>query len=228
LREALGVGVSLPGAHEVDPARLAFVRSVRVGSTNGPKIEAVRAALAPYVPDLSIVGCRAPSGVPDQPVGFEEIVAGARNRALSAKRSGPCDLAVGIEDGLVELPVVSDETPAQVPAVPRARATVLNVGAAVVTDGLIESVGLSSAFAYPPGCVRPAVDRREPIGDVFDATWHDHYGPEEDEGPSGRGVGNIGKLSLGVLPRSEYGRHAVLCALVRFLHPELYGGAAYE
>ena len=36
------------------------------------------------------------------------------------------------------------------------------------------------------------------------------------------GVGNVGKLTLGVLTRSEYARHAVLCALIAFLHPDLY------
>jgi non-canonical (house-cleaning) NTP pyrophosphatase len=37
-------------------------------------------------------------------------------------------------------------------------------------------------------------------------------------------VGNIGKLTLGVLPRSEYTRHAVLCALVALIHGDLYAG----
>jgi non-canonical (house-cleaning) NTP pyrophosphatase len=36
-------------------------------------------------------------------------------------------------------------------------------------------------------------------------------------------MGNVGRLTLGVLPRAEYARHAVLCALVAFLHPDLYG-----
>jgi non-canonical (house-cleaning) NTP pyrophosphatase len=37
-------------------------------------------------------------------------------------------------------------------------------------------------------------------------------------------LGNVGKLTLGVLPRSEYTRHAVLCALVALLHGDLYNG----
>ena len=35
-------------------------------------------------------------------------------------------------------------------------------------------------------------------------------------------VGNVGRLSLGALSRAEYARHAVLCALLPFLHPDLY------
>ena len=95
---------------------LADVSYVRVGSLNGPKIEAVRSALAPYSPEVEVEGVDVESGVPEQPVGYPEIVAGARNRAREAfargahargswghSGDGACDLAVGIEDGLVEV-----------------------------------------------------------------------------------------------------------------------------
>jgi len=186
---------------------LARVRRVSVGSANGPKIEAVRAALEPFLPEVEVAGHSVESGVDDQPVGFAQIVAGARNRARAAFEAGACDLAVGIEDGLATLPGVDE------PA--------LNIGAAVVTDGRRDSLGLSSGFGYPPGCLEQALAGPEPIGDLFDALWRRERG-DDDGSPSGRGVGNVGKLSLEVLPRSEYGRHAVLCALIRFLHPDLY------
>lgn len=199
---------------------LARIASVRVGSRNEPKLEAVRAALEPYVPGVSVQGVDVESGVPEQPVGWPEIVSGARNRARAALRSGPCDLAVGIEDGLVEIDLGPDAGPGEGP--------VLNVGCAVVADGARESLGLSSGFAYPPDCVAPALSERVPIGDVFDRVFT-AYLRDSGQGaapggsePSGRGIGNIGRLSLGVLPRSDYGRQAVLCALVRFLHPGLY------
>jgi non-canonical (house-cleaning) NTP pyrophosphatase len=114
---------------------------------------------------------------------------------------------VGIEDGLVEFAELGGE--------------VLNVGAAVVTDGQREGLGFTSLFAYPPACLESALTAREPIGGLFDAFWQAHKGAASP-GPSGRSLGNIGMLSQGVLPRSEYGRHAVVCALVGFLHPELY------
>lgn len=186
---------------------LAHVERVLVGTFNEPKIEAVRSAFAAYREGVRVEGVAVESGVPEQPVGFDEIVAGARNRARGAHASGPCNLAVGIEDGLVEIPGVA--------------APALNIGAAVVTDGRRDSVGLSSGFAYPPGCLTAAMAERVPIGDLFDVLWRDHGG-EAGSAPSGRSVGNIGKLSLGALQRSEYGRHAVLCALLGFLHPSLY------
>lgn len=181
---------------------------VRVGTRNVPKLDAVREALRPYAPDARIEGATVETGVPEQPVGWEEIAAGARNRARAARATGACDLAVGIEDGLVEMTLLE-------------RREVLNVGCAFVTDGSRHSVGFSSAFAYPPDCVAPALEAREPIGPVFDRVFRAYAG-ESDAPPSGTGIGNIGKLSLGALPRSDYARHAVVCALVRFLHPDLY------
>jgi inosine/xanthosine triphosphatase len=198
---------------------LAHVRRVRVGTRNGPKLEAVRDAFAAYAPDVTVEGADVESGVSEQPVGFPEIVAGARGRAHGAYRVGACDLAVGIEDGLVSLTGV--EPIADLDAV-------LNVGAAVVTDGRREAFGLSSGFAYPEACSEQALRERAPIGDLFDALWRGRGSapaagvPAAAAAPSGRGAGNIGMLSLGVLRRSEYGRHAVLCALIRFLHPDLY------
>ena len=86
------------------PNPLGSLKRVRVGSQNGPKIAAVRSAIAAYAPAAEVCGAEVASGVPDQPVGFEEIVRGARNRAEAAHGGGDCDLAVGLEDGLVALP----------------------------------------------------------------------------------------------------------------------------
>ena len=202
---------------------LAGVRRARVGSTNAPKIEAVRSALSAYVTgELRVSGVAVKSGVPEQPVGYAEIIAGARNRARAAYRVSclpddpqdspgeACDLAVGIEDGLVELPG------------PEGSKLILNVGCALVTDGRHESLGFSSAFAYPADCTEPAFRKRAPIGELFDRTWQRYVGSGPLSEPSSTASGNVGKLTLGVLARSEYARHAVLCALVAFLHPDLY------
>lgn len=191
---------------------LAGLATVHVGTLNAPKLEAVRAALTPYASRAEIRGIAVASGVPDQPVGYDEIVTGARNRARRAlDAEGGSDLAVGIEDGLVELTLAGEGPVA------------LNVGCAFVTNGRRDSFGLSSGFAYPPECLVPALVEREPIGDVFDRVFSAYSGEAGIPAvPSGRNEGNIGKLSLGVLPRSDYARHAVLCALVRFLHPALY------
>ena len=190
---------------------LVELRRVRVGSTNEPKLDAVRNALAPYAPDVEVAGVDVPSGVPEQPVGWEEIVRGARNRARLARASEPCDLGVGLEDGLVALPDGEGEL------------RHLNVGCAAIAHGERVSLGFSSGFAYPPGCTEPAVRDRAPIGSLFDRFWQQRRGEA-----AARTLGNIGKLTLGVLPRSEYIRHAVLCALVALIHGDLYDGTGAQ
>jgi len=184
---------------------------VRVGTENGAKLGAVESALSALRADeaeaagLSIVGVAVASGVPEQPIGFEQILQGARQRARSALASGPCALAVGIEDGLVSLEGFGRD----------------NVGCAWVTDGEREAHGLSAGFAYPPGCLDAAWREQAPIGDLFDALWHRHRDARAGFG-SGRGEGNVGRLTGGRLTRRAYGAQAVLCALVPFLHVDLY------
>jgi len=195
---------------------LAGVRRVRVGTTNGPKITAAADAIRAYAPRAHVDGAAVESGVSDQPVGFAEIARGARNRAARAFALGGCDLGIGYEDGLVALPDLGCDPP-----------ELLNIGCAAVTDGERTSLGLSSGFAYPPACAARSASERSPIGDLFDALWAERRA-DDPAGPSGLGIGNIGKLSLGVLTRSEYARHAILCALVRLLHPDLYGVGSAE
>jgi len=191
---------------------LAAVRWVRVGSINEPKLAAVRGAIGAYVPDAKVEGVAVASGVAEQPVGFEEIIRGARNRAARALGEPPCDLGIGIEDGLVPLPTGSSE----------GEFAHLNIGCVAITDGERTSIGFSSAFGYPSECSIPAVRDREPIGAVFDSLWDAHRGDSTVK-PSALSTGNIGRLSNGVLPRAEYARHGVLCALVAFVQPDLYG-----
>jgi inosine/xanthosine triphosphatase len=184
-----------------------------VGSTNPPKLDGVKAALHAFAPTARVEGVEVESGVAEQPLGFDEIAAGARARAVAARKGGACDLAVGYEDGLVRLALGGPEDE---------DGSWMNVGCAAVCDGRRVSLGLSSGFAYPPEAVRPAVAARAPIGEVFDRLWAAR-GMGRGGAPSARGLGNVGRLTDGALSRAEYTRHAVLCALVAFLHPELYG-----
>ena len=82
-------------------------KHVVVGSTSIIKLEAVKEALSQ---GFSFVGLEGPfdvggvaakSGVSEQPVGREETLIGAKNRALGAKALQPdSDLWIGIENGL--------------------------------------------------------------------------------------------------------------------------------
>ncbi|HPG24535.1 MAG: DUF84 family protein [Spirochaetaceae bacterium] len=228
---------------------------VRVGTENPAKLDAVRLALGSFAesPDsILLVPVGVASGVPEQPVGWDEIARGARNRARAALASGDGVLGVGIEDGLVRLSGAAPDASMAVDAATSGRVTdrrsgpadpedlrgVFNVGCAWVTDGVREGSGFSSAFAYPPDCLGPAFREATPIGDLFDALWRARRGgsvnashPEAgaqggalraEAPPSGRQGGNIGLLTQGRLPRSAYGAQAIVCALVHFLHTDLY------
>ncbi len=181
--------------------------TVRVGSRNTAKLEAVRRGLSPFFAKVEVLGCDAASGVDPQPLGFAEIIAGARNRARGGHGSGPCDLAAGIEDGLI--------------ALPEAETGWLNVGCCVLFDGALEGLGFTAGFEYPPDCVAAATATpRMPIGDAFDRRF---VAPPGSRDP-GTGAGNIGRLTGGALTRTDYGAQAVTCAWLRFQHPELYRG----
>jgi non-canonical (house-cleaning) NTP pyrophosphatase len=207
---------------------------VCVGTENAAKLGAVRAALGSYCeqPERLVVrGASTPSGVPEQPIGWAQIVAGARNRAHAARRSGPCALAVGIEDGLVVLPGGQEELPGALPGLvgpDGAWGGVFNIGCAWVTDGSRDGTGFSAGFAYPAACSEPCLRDQAPIGELFDALWRSARpapagpGPHASSEPSGRRGGNIGQLTQGRLDRSAYGAQAILCALVPFLHVDLY------
>lgn len=195
---------------------------VRVGTENPAKLGAVRAALAAFAAEpgvLAIVGVGVASGVPEQPIGFAEISSGARSRARAALASGPGVLGIGIEDGLVELPIGIGAA-----GEPGAGTAIFNIGCAWVSDGLRDGTGFSSGFAYPAACREPAFADRLPIGGLFDELWRAHRPPGDPgvDGPSGRQGGNIGQLTQGRLDRSAYGTQAILCALVPFLHVDLY------
>lgn len=213
-------------------------QAVRVGTANPAKLRAVEQGLGAFLQagcELVLVSVDVASGVAEQPVGWSEIVRGARNRARAAWESGDCALAIGIEDGLVRL---ADPGPGDAPD--DFSSDVYNVGCAWLTDGKREGHGFSSAFAYPADCVVPAMRDRAPIGDLFDSLWRARRAaagesvldgseavraaPPEPamSDASGRRGGNIGLLTGSRLDRSAYGAQAVICGLVRFLHTDLY------
>jgi inosine/xanthosine triphosphatase len=106
---------------------------VCVGSENPAKLQAVRLGLTPFFENLELTAVAAPSGVSEQPIGFDEILCGARNRARRsyAEGRGSCDLGVGIEDGLI--PVAG------------LRSGYVNLGCCVLFDGKQDATGFSSA-----------------------------------------------------------------------------------
>ena len=173
---------------------------VRVGSVNRAKLAAVEGGLAPFFPGLEVCGAEAPSGIPEQPVGWDEIRDGARARARGSWVVGGCELACGIEDGLLRL----DGFPGGY----------ANVGCCVLYDGAREGMGLTPAFAFPRAVLEKALGPpRRRIGPLLR-----EYAPTEADADDAT-WGSIGRLTNGVLTRTEYARQAVVCALASLRDP---------
>lgn len=83
---------------------IADIRRVAVGSANPVKLAAARAVLAWAAPAALVDAHAVPSGVPDQPFGDAETIAGARARAQRAREAADADLGVGLEGGVVDSP----------------------------------------------------------------------------------------------------------------------------
>lgn len=78
-----------------------MTRIITVGSTSSIKVSAVRMALARAGIAADVVAHASQSGVNAQPVGRDETLRGASNRARAAAAAVPGSAGVGIENGIV-------------------------------------------------------------------------------------------------------------------------------
>lgn len=77
---------------------------VVVGSVNPVKIAATKAVFLKAWPKAKVVGVSVSSGVSPQPIGFNETIKGAINRAKHALKSNKAaDFGVGLEGGVRKL-----------------------------------------------------------------------------------------------------------------------------
>lgn len=170
---------------------------VAVGSTNPVKVRAVEEVLRTFYPGAEVFGVDVSSEVGAQPIGMQETVLGAVNRAREALRHG--ELGVGIEAGLLEVPFTLTGY--------------MDVQFCAISDGEVITLGAGSGFEYPPSVIRQVLRGRE-VGKVM----------EELSGIAeiGRKGGAIGFLSKGKLSRKELTKQAVLMAMLPRINRELY------
>jgi inosine/xanthosine triphosphatase len=167
---------------------------IHVGSKNPIKLAAIREVMEPCFSGAVFEPVAVSSGVSDQPIGFEEILQGAMNRARAAFALS-CDLAVALESGLVPVPLT--------------RTGYMNVTACAIFDGKEMFSGLGPAFELPDEVTRLVVEE----GLELDPAVR-QAGLTEDP-RIGYGQGIIGILSRGRVTRADYSRPAVSMALVR-------------
>ncbi|MFZ9898596.1 MAG: inosine/xanthosine triphosphatase [Gemmatimonadaceae bacterium] len=170
---------------------------VAVGSRNPVKGAAVRAVLARVAPAAVIEAVAAASGVPDQPFGDAETIAGARTRARAAREATDADLGVGLEGGVVDGPE-GMRTCAWCVVVDR--------------DGR-EGVGGSLAMPLPDAVARMIRGGME-LGHAMDALV-------AADGTK-YGAGAVGILTAGQIDRQGAYEVLVTYALAPFLRAELY------
>ncbi len=178
---------------------------VAVGSTNPVKVEPVRLVLARAFPEARVVSVEVRSGVPEQPIGPEQMRQGARNRALGALKevlaqapaTDETRWGVGLEGGVD----FEDEV------------AWLTGAVAVVTDGGRSSLAWSPRCPLPP---RVAAELR--AGGELGPLMDELTGIRDSKTKHGA----IGYLTNGLALRGLSWEIAFACALGPFLHPELY------
>ncbi|MET1128698.1 MAG: inosine/xanthosine triphosphatase [Thermoproteota archaeon] len=174
------------------------VCKVAVGSSNAVKVNAVKKAFSLICrPDVK--GVEVEIGVPRQPLGFSEILAGATNRALKALEVLNADYGVGVEAGAV---MEWTGYPLE-----------LQVAVVINRQGNA-SVGVSPAFPLPPRWRSELLAGLE-LGEIASR--------ELKRQNIGRRLGLIGYLTGGLVTRTDLTYFAVVMALTPWIHPDLYG-----
>lgn len=173
------------------------IQRVAVGSANPVKLAAARAVLAWAAPAAEVAPHPVPSGVPDQPFGDEQTIAGARERARQARAAADADLGVGLEGGVVDGP-----------------GGMRSCAWCVVVhrDGR-EGVGGSLAMPLPDAVAAMIRDGEE-LGHAMDRLVA--------ERGTKHGKGAVGILTAGRIDRQAAYEVLVTYALAPFVTPALY------
>ncbi|MBX3132384.1 MAG: DUF84 family protein [Gemmatimonadaceae bacterium] len=173
------------------------ITRVAVGSANPVKLAAASAVIRGYVPEAIVEARPVPSGVPDQPFGDEQTIAGARARARGAREAADADLGVGLEGGVVDGPA-GMRTCAWCVVVHR--------------DG---REGIGGSLAMPlPDAVAEMIRGGEELGYAMDRF--------ANERGTKHGKGAVGILTAGRIDRQAAYEVLVAYAVVPFVSAELF------
>jgi inosine/xanthosine triphosphatase len=169
------------------------MQRVIVGSKNAAKVRAVELGVRAYWPQAVVEGFEVESGVGAQPLGHEETLQGALNRARAAQKLGG-ELGFGLEGGVVEIHNVP-----------------IMMSYVAVTDGRREIAVPVTGTPLPRAWGEALKNGAELRPFVVEAGLpYDYKG------------GVIGTLTNGLLTRDEMFAFAVKTALVPWVNPSPY------
>ena len=168
-----------------------------VGSSNPAKVKPVRDVMRHHWPDLEVLGVDVPSGVSEQPIGFEETSEGARTRARGALAHPGALWGVGLEGGVT----FSSSGNAYL------------FGVVVVAHAGRESAARSASLQLPRW-VGERIRRGEELGPIMDELSGVRNSKQK--------MGAVGLLTGGLVERADVWTQTLALALAPYLRPDLY------
>jgi len=178
---------------------------IAVGSKNPVKIGAVSDAFKLTHPSFvrRITGYEVASDVPHNPVGEEQCIRGACNRARAAWRAASKpDFAVGIESGIYSVSLADNNVWFE------------RTWVVVINKDAHEVVGSGAGFRVPDHVARRICAGQGGLGGITDA----YTGLKGTKS----GDGYCGLVTKQLLCRREVTRDAVIAALVELFVPEFF------
>jgi len=204
---------------------------IAVGSKRGPKLSAVKEALAAFSSILAsdaefeVVGVEVESGVSHTPASREELMRGARQRAEAlvqeARKSGaPWQYFVGLEGGLdvVQESATPNETLQSSSFRQSVRRRVFLESWAYVSDGALGHYGRSGGIEIPEPLAHEVLEKGVELAVAIDR-FAGAVGIRDAQGA-------WGVLSGDFITRQEAFRVAVIAGFAPFYNGKMYGAAA--
>lgn len=172
---------------------------IAVGSQNPSKLDAVKLAFEAVFPKekWEIIGVDIPSGVSNQPMSDKESIRGATNRAKRSLKKMNADFGVGLEGGLQKIGKLWFDS-----------------GWIVVMDKKGRTGIGSSVKMHTPDVMMKHIFEGMELGSVDDLLFKRKNSKQAE--------GHFGIMTDKLLTRTQAYRAAVISALARFLHPEVF------
>ena len=171
--------------------------TVLIGSKNPTKINAVKNALKRVFYDraISVLGYNVESGVPDQPIGYEETKSGAENRIKNLKHRD-ADFYIGIEGGCVYVEKK------------------LFAFAWVLAEDRFGYVGCGKTSMFQlPKKIQKLIDKGVELGEADDLVFKRSESKKKN--------GAVGILTNNLIDRTKYYEEAVILSLIPFINKKL-------